>query len=411
MKRTSNESAQQSTKKQGKLKLQYNKIKKGDVIAICKDGKDGFTESEVNSNTQIHQKTMSPLSPDGDFRLELSECMMFSNILLSRFSKTNEKTGQIENQATLKTFMDIYGDYAVLDSNGNHTTDEIGDSYTEAFQLIDESIAESLDADPVHKKRIFGLLKLGKQQKAALEAPTMDAMEPFLKRATDEDKSSRTYGEEDMSKSPTGAFQLWIGKPQVTSITDFKIPGTDLVIWTRIYDHTGDRISSKPISSWDHLMKFIYEKGDSQTKGKRPFRLKATAETLAPSTYFNSEKKVGRSQYKLSELHIYEVDYAKPRDTMSNDEIAFQRTLKMKALNRFVTNPQPEVNEESQQQSQLSYPSHQQPDADQDGYYQYDESQQQGSVNQQQQQDSDGNNYDALIDEDQQQITKKPRTV
>lgn len=335
---------QQQTKAGGgKLKLKYNEIKKGDIVAITKDG--GFSQSEVNSNTQIHQKSMTPLTPDGDFRIECDEAVMFSNIILSRFQKKNDLTGQIENQVTLKTFMEIFGNYGVTDSDGNPTTDEIGDSYANAFNTIDESIAESIDANPAHKKRLMGLLKLGNKQKATLEAPMIDSMDPFLKRATIEDPTSPNCGEEDMSKSPTGAFQIWVGTPKVPSVTDFKIPGTNLVIWTKIFDDTGDRVSSKPISTWEHLMKFIYEKGDSQTKGRRPFRFSATCSLLAPSLYINSEKKVGRTQYKMLEMHIYEIDHPKARNIMSAEEMSVQRSLKMKALGRFVTNPEPEQTE------------------------------------------------------------------
>lgn len=361
-KRTFTQQPATTTKKTGKLKLEYTKIQKGDIIAVCKEGKDGFTESEVNSNTQIHQKTMSPLSPDGQFYIDLTEPAMFSNFLLSKFTNKNEKTGYVENQVTLKTFMDIYGDYAELDANGNHTTDSIGDSYIEAFKLIDESICESIDADPVHKKRLLGCLKLGKNLKTALDTPLIQSMEPFISRSTDEDKSSPTFGEEDMTKSPTGKFMLWVGRPQTPAFTDFKIPGTDLVLWTRIFDDT-ERVASKPIQTWEHLMKFIYEKGDSQTKGKRPFRFSATCTALAPSVYYNSEKgEEGRAQYKIAEMHIYQIDYAKSRNTMSPEEMAFQNTLKIKAMRRFVITPKETTEDEEeehqhgeQQQLQLTY--------------------------------------------------------
>jgi hypothetical protein len=391
---------QQQTKAGGnKLKLDYSKIKKGDIVAITKDG--GYTQSEVNSNTQIHQKSMTPLTPDGDFRIECHEAVMFSNILLSRFQKKNEMTGQMENQLTLKTFMEIYGNYGVPDADGNPTTDEIGDSYANAFNLIDESIAESIDANPAHKKSLMGLLKLGNKQKAALEAPMIGAMEPFLKRATIEDTTSPNVGEEDMSKSPTGAFQLWIGTPKVPSVTDFKIPGTNLVIWTKIFDDTGDRVSSKPISTWDHLMRFIYEKGDSQTKGRRPFRFSSTCSLLAPSLYINSEKRVGRIQYKMLEMHIYEIDHPKARNVMSTEEMSVQRAHKMKALGRFVTNPEPETTETDlsttgDQGYEQSYPQ----DDQQAQYEQQDSGENQVS-----------SELDSLIDADQdmQRVTRKQR--
>jgi len=379
-----------------KLKLAYNTIKKGDVVANCKD--DGFTQSEVNSNTQIHQKSCSPLSQDGEFRLDCNEPVMFSNIILSRFQKKNDATGQMENQVTLKTFMEVYGNYAQLDANGNHTTDEIGDSYSAAFNLIDESIAESIDQNPAHKKRILGRLELGKKLTAALDAPFIDMMEPFLKRSTIEDEKSEAFGEEDMSKSPTGAFQLWVGKPKTPSVDDLKIPGTDLVVWCRVYDNT-ERIASKPISTWQHLSKFIYEKGDSQAKGRRPFRFVATAVALAPSLYFNSEKKVGRCQYKIVELHIYQMDFPKARNMMSEEQMAVQQALKLKTMNRFVINAQPETNDEDEQQQQTN-PYQQQQDQQHDQGYE------------QQHQDPDYD-YDALIEEDQelQRATKKVRST
>lgn len=398
------QSPQTNAQPGGKKKLNYKDIKKGDIVAITKEG--GFSQSEVNSNTQIHQKSMTPLSPDGDFRIECDEAAMFSNFILSRFQRRNETTGQIENQLTIKTFMEIYGNYAVTDNDGNPTTDEIGDSYAKAFQIIDESMAESIDATPIHKKRLLGQLKLGNKQKATLEAPMIELFEPFLKRSTIEDTASPFHGEEDMSKSPTGPFQLWIGTPKTPSATDFKIPGTNLVVWSKIFDDTGDRISSKPISSWEHLMRFIYEKGDSQTKGRRPFRFAATASLLPPSFYINSDKKMGKMQYKILEMHIYEVDHPKPRNTMSTEEMAFQRSLKMKALGRFVTNPEPETPAENDDHNNGGNVN----GDEQPVYYQANDD---GHIDDHTQYVDNTTDMDSLINEDQelQRVTKKSKTT
>lgn len=405
MKRGFSQQPKQGTATAGKLKLKYDEIKKGDIVAIIKD--NGFSQSEVKSNVQIHQKSATPLSPDGDYRIECHETMMFSHILLSRFQKKNEMTGQMENQITLKTFMEIYGNYAVCDADGNHTTDPIGDSYAAAFRTIDESMAESIDANPTHKKRLLGQLKMGKKMNAALEAPMIEMMESFLKRSTIDDPLSPFNGEEDMSKSEVGAFQLWIGNPNQPSATDFKIPGTNLVIWTRIFDDT-DRIAQKPISSWEHLMRFIYEKGDSQTKGRRPFRFAATCTLLPPSLYINSDKKVGKMQYKIAEMHIYEMDYAKPRNIMSAEEMALQRDRKMKAMGRFVTNPEPEQQTETNGQDAAN----DQTDAYQQQHYDdYAQQQDPDQDNYEVHQIQDTNEFDALIQEDQtmQRVTKKTR--
>ena len=108
-------------------------------------------------------------------------------------------------------------------------------------------------------------------------------------------------------------------------------------------------------------------------------------------------------------MHIYAVDYAKARNTMSAEEMAFHNTLRQKALGRFVINDQPETNEEDeyqqQQQQQLQLGYHQ----DQQGNDNYGYN---GSPQQNAQQSDEMNDLDSLINEQEElsRDTKKPRT-
>lgn len=112
-------------------------------------------------------------------------------------------------------------------------------------------------------------------------------------------------------------------------------------------------------------------------------------------------------QYKMLEMHIYEIDYPKARNVMSTEEMSVQRAQKMKALGRFVTNPEPEpVEADLSSAGNNNIGDHQ-------GYEQsYPQDDQQAQY---EQQDSGENQMsselDALIDADQdmQQVTRKQR--
>lgn len=340
-------------------RFSYRKIKEGDITASLKP--EDIIKGEIEGTTQIHHKIICPQSSTGDFRISLDEPAMYSNIIKKTYQKKNDKTGQMDTITSLKTFMDVYGDYAITDAEGNHTTDDIGDSYIEAFNTIGRCYTNSMDKDPTTKRLVFASLKYGPELKSKLEESSSKFMESFIQYPTIDDESSPNNGEEDTSKTPSGSFQLWIGKPKTYSVDHFMIPGTDLALYTKVFDHTKG-ISKQPINTWTHLSKFIYEKGESQKTGRRPFRFKATSVTLAPSVYSNSEKKKGRLQCKLSEIHIYSMDYQKARNTMSDDQVNEQKALFMKASTRFVTN---DVNEEENENINTQNQSQQQHQHDQ----------------------------------------------
>ena len=285
----------------------WNKLKKGDIVGAPNSvAADAIMKGDIGGNVQIHHKTYAPISPakEGKCRIVWSKAAMYSNIIYNQFTKEDGTTS-----CSLKTFLDIYGNYEKRGAQGQCQKDELGEELLRVFELIDDSYCESIDADPAMKKAILASLKFGANLQSALAKPLCaDMHEPTVKQATIEDANSPDFGMLDMSQSPTAKFQLWTGVPRDGGDTNtIFIGNTRTALFTKIYNHTHG-ISDKPMTRWSDIKEFVYVKGDSK-QGKRPFRLKCIMTTLNPSWYVTSDAKKGRLQYKVAEMHILDVDY------------------------------------------------------------------------------------------------------
>ena len=323
--------------------LKWDKINKGDIIAST--APDAQTKSEVKGNVQIHYKTVSPLSKTlnattpggGDYRIDFDDSYMSSNIILNSFAneKDKDKVG-----ITMKVFVEVYGNYNQKDEKGERIKDPTGDQLIQTCATINSSFAESVDSNTETKRKILAPLKFA-NIKDAMDKPFESTyMNSVVRQPTIDDENSPLNGEIDTTRSPSIGFELWISVPKQKDVNHFQIPGTDQVIYTRIYDHTKG-ITAAPIKSFDHLMNFVYQKGESKETGRRPFRLRITFKTLAPSFYINSEKKTGHLQFKISELHIAEVDHPRSSDVMSDAQKNDIQNRLMRSMNKYVINREP----------------------------------------------------------------------
>lgn len=305
-------------------------IKAGDIVG---DGLAGVITSDVQNNTQIHHKTRTMANASGDYRITIDTAFMGSNFILSFFEN---KVGAPQS-AGLKTFIDIYGDYDTLDSKGMHTTDPLGDQLAAGFERIRLMYAESVDANPQLKRTILAKLKVGKDLDRMMGEPFANLLDDWLRMPLIENvpETDPTFGTLDTSKSPSGKFGLWASVPKEPSVNHLLLAGTPTALWTRIFYHKNGVISKKPLATFEELTPFIYQKGDSQTYGRRPFRMNMTFILLPPSVYLNSNAKRGELQYKCSEIHIHGVEEPKARNAMSDAESERMAAVMQRAKQRF----------------------------------------------------------------------------
>lgn len=326
--------------------FQWNEIKQGDIKCVTSD------KFEVNTSTgknQIHVPTLAPKSnaKENTFRIKNNEPSMMSNIILT--NQTDKKTGL--PTVSLKTHLEVFGNYAIKDDKGEHTKDDYGKKLIESYSKLDSYIAKEIDNDPALKRKIIASFKATNFNEL-LGKPMIDHMIPSVKTYYIEDDKSEFVGNVDESKTPTIPYAYWIGQAKDDNPSALRIPGTNQVLFTKVYDHTKG-ITKTPIKDWKDLEKFIYTKGDSKTKGIRPFRLNSTFETLPPTVYGTEEAKKCRLKFKLTEHHIFGVDYSKGGDELSEDSVRELQAQMMKAQSKYVINS--EIPNTIQQQHQHSY--------------------------------------------------------
>lgn len=310
----------------------WDKIKAGDIKCVSPDK---IEPKNVKGNNQVHVSTFAPRSnaKDNSFRIKFGEPSMLSNVIFSSWANEDGTTG-----VGLKTHLDVYGDYAVKDEKGDPTKDEYGDKLIGSFENLDDIIADDIDSEAALKRKIVGSMKFSNFN-SEFGKPMKDHMNPSVKVPTIEDDKSELYGQPDTGRTPSVAFAYWTGQAKNTNVSNLMIPNTNIVIYTKIFDHTNG-ISRTPITKFEQLEKFIYTKGDSKEKGIRPFRLKSTFETLPPTYYANSESKKGQLKFKLTEHHIFAFDYSKGNDEISEDAFKDLQSQLIKAQSKYVTQSQ-----------------------------------------------------------------------
>jgi hypothetical protein len=310
----------------------WDQIRAGDIKCVSADK---LEPKSVKSNNQLHLSTMAPKSTakDNSYRIKFNEPTMVSNIIFSSWANEDGTTG-----VNLKTHIDMYGDYAIKDEKGEHTKDEYGENLIECFSRLDLLVSDDIDSEPILKRKIIGALKFGNLNNE-LAKPMKEHMNSYVKVPTIEDDKSKFYGDVDTSRTPSGALSYWIGVAKSANVNNLMIPGTNITIYTKIYDHTNG-LTKTPITKWKDLEKFLYTKGDSKEKGIRPFRLKSTFETLPVTFYANSESKKGQLKFKITEHHIFDFDYSKGNDEISDDLFREIQAQQIKASTKYVTQSQ-----------------------------------------------------------------------
>lgn len=308
-------------------------LKPGDIAMIPGTGYSAegpIMKSIVKGNTQIHHKTRTPHNKSGKYRLKISETVMCSNLNYSEY--VSDKSG--ETNINMKTFVDVHGNFATLDADGEHTKDPLGERLVAATEIMDQSYATGLDEDPVSKKLVLGALGFGKDLQNHLDQPTIKLVDPAARQGNIDDESDPNHGQVDESKSPVICLGFMVGVPKSFSVDNMMATSTH-AIFSKIFDHRKG-LTKIPLRRFEAVKEFIYTAGDSKKYGRSQFRIEASFLLYEPSYYFNSSTKRGHLQFKIAEMHIFALDYPPARNTMSDQSFALIKQIQQRSANRFV---------------------------------------------------------------------------